>query len=64
MRLNSGLLAITGEKGVPHVLQAGKEFRELARNKLGETTMATPAVSDGILYIRGRAHFYAIGARP
>jgi outer membrane protein assembly factor BamB len=58
-----GRLYITSEEGVTHVLQAGKELRELARNELGETAMA-PAVSDGVLYIRGRAHVYAIGARP
>ncbi len=60
----AGRLYITSEEGVTHVLQAGKEFRQLARNELGETVMATPAVSDGVLYIRGLAHLYAIGARP
>jgi hypothetical protein len=25
--------------------------------------MATPAISDGVLYIRGRKHLFAVGAK-
>jgi hypothetical protein len=30
----------------------------------GETVMATPAISGGVLYIRGGKHLFAIGVRP
>jgi outer membrane protein assembly factor BamB len=36
----------------------------LAENELGETVMATPAISNGTLYIRGGKHLFAIGVRP
>ena len=40
-----------------------KEQREpgyLAVNPMGETVMATPAISDGTLFIRGARHLFAI----
>jgi len=46
---------------VSFVLAEGKEFKELAKNELGETVMATPAIAGGVLYIRGRNHLFAIG---
>ena len=56
-----GKLYITSEDGATFVLAEGKEFKQLAKNELGETVMATPAISGGVLYIRGRNHLYAIG---
>jgi outer membrane protein assembly factor BamB len=56
-----GRLYITSEDGVSFVLAEGKEFKLLAKNELGETVMATPAISGGVLYIRGRNHLFAIG---
>ncbi len=56
-----GRLYITSEDGQTFVLALGKEFKELAKNELGETVMATPAISGGVLYIRGRNHLFAIG---
>ena len=56
-----GRLYITSEDGATIVLAEGKEFNQLAKNELGETVMATPAISGGVLYIRGRNHLFAIG---
>ena len=56
-----GRLYITSEDGVGFVLAEGREFKVLAKNELGETVMATPAISGGVLYIRGRNHLFAIG---
>lgn len=36
-------------------------FRLLARNELGETVRATPAVADGRLYVRTAKHLYCFG---
>lgn len=58
-----GKLYVTSEDGLTHVIAMGKEFRELSRNELGETVMATPAVANGVLFIRGRQHLYAIGEK-
>jgi outer membrane protein assembly factor BamB len=45
------------------VIATGKEYKVLAENELGETVMATPAISDGVLYIRGRKQLFAIGKK-
>jgi len=55
---------ITNEDGHSFVLAPGRAYKVLAENELGETVMATPAISDGALYIRGGKHLFAIGARP
>ena len=41
-------------------MRAGPVFEVLAVNDMGETCMATPAVSEGVLYVRGRKHLFAI----
>ncbi|MCX6626424.1 MAG: PQQ-binding-like beta-propeller repeat protein [Candidatus Solibacter sp.] len=55
---------ITNEDGHSFVLAPGRGYRLLAENELGETAMATPAISGGVLYIRGGKHLFAIGVRP
>ena len=57
-------LYITDEEGHTYVLALGREYKVLAENDLGETVMATPAISDGVVYIRGGKHLFAIGAKP
>jgi outer membrane protein assembly factor BamB len=47
--------------GAVYVLAAEPTFRLLARNELGESVRATPAVADGRLYIRGERHLFCIG---
>lgn len=59
-----GRLYITNEDGHTYVLAGGREYKLLAENELGETVMATPAISDGVIYVRGGKHLFAIGARP
>jgi outer membrane protein assembly factor BamB len=59
-----GRLYITNEDGHTYVLAPGPAYRVLAENELGETVMATPAVSDGVIYLRGRKHLFAIAGQP
>ena len=59
-----GRLYITNEEGRTFVLAAGREYKLIAENELGETVMATPAISGDVLYIRGRKNLFAVGARP
>jgi outer membrane protein assembly factor BamB len=56
-----GKLYFTSEEGEVHVVRAGPAFELLARNPLGEVTLATPAVSEGVLYFRTRGHLVAVG---
>jgi outer membrane protein assembly factor BamB len=50
----------TAEGGTVHVVRAGPEFEELARNELGETCLSTPAISEGRLFFRTRAHLVCV----
>ncbi len=51
----------TGEKGNIYVVKAGTQFELLAVNRMGETCMATPAISQGVLFFRTRSHLVAVG---
>ena len=55
-----GKVYFTGEDGEVHVVRAGPAFELLAKNALGEVTLATPAVSEGVLYFRTRGHLVAV----
>lgn len=51
-----GKLFYTSEDGDIYVLQAGAEPELLGINSMGEVCMATPAISDGRIYIRTQRH--------
>lgn len=55
-----GRLYLTGEDGHVYVLQASAEFEVLATNDMGEVCMATPAISNGELFIRTVKHLYCL----
>jgi outer membrane protein assembly factor BamB len=54
-----GKIYIAAESGSLIVLEAGKSMKVLARNDLGERIMATPAITDGTLYVRTEKYLYA-----
>ena len=56
-----GKLYLPSEDGDIFVIKAGREFKQLARNPVGEFLMATPALSGGTLYVRAHHHLLAIG---
>ncbi|GIW91798.1 MAG: serine/threonine protein kinase [Pirellulaceae bacterium] len=56
-----GKIYLQSEEGVGYVLQPGPEFRLLARNDLGERTLASYAVYGRRLLIRTAGHLYCIG---
>jgi outer membrane protein assembly factor BamB len=58
-----GKIYLSSEDGDLIVLAAGREFRHIATNSMGELVMATPALSNGVLYVRGASTLFAIGAR-
>ena len=53
----------TNEEGHSYVLALGGEYKLLAENDVNEVVMATPAISEGVLYIRGRNHLFAVGTK-
>jgi hypothetical protein len=42
-------------------VKAGPKYELLGKNSIGEVVMATPALSRGLLIIRGLKHVYALG---
>lgn len=65
MLLGLHRLYVTDQMGVTHVLVPSREFNEVAKNPLGdkERTRATPAFSDGQIFIRTYENLYCIGTR-
>ncbi len=55
-----GKVYFTSEDGDVFVVKAGREFGLLARNRIGEIGMATPAISEGTLYFRTDKSLVAI----
>ncbi len=52
---------IQTEDGECYVIKPGPQFEILAVNKLNEVFCASPAVSAGKIFLRGRKHLYCIG---
>lgn len=56
-----GRIYFQNEEGVGTVLKAGKTFVVLAKNDLGERTLASPAVTDNTIFLRSKSHLWRIG---
>ena len=56
-----GKIFLVSETGETIVMQSGRTPTVLARNDLGERAMASPAISNGRIYIRTDDHLYSIG---
>lgn len=52
---------LTSRNGIITVVKAGREFEVLARNDLGEPMSASPAISNGRIYLRTFHALYAVG---
>jgi outer membrane protein assembly factor BamB len=59
----AGRVYCLAEDGSAVVLRAGKKFEVLARNTLGERTLASPAAADGALFVRTAGHLYRLQER-
>ena len=58
---SDGKLYLSSEDGEIFVVKAGPKYELLATNPVGEVMMATPAISDGLLIVRGINHLFAFG---
>jgi hypothetical protein len=56
-----GLVYFLNDEGVANVIKPGPTFTPVARNELGEKCFASPAISDGQIFIRGDKHLFCIG---
>ena len=58
-----GKLYLASEDGDVFVVKAGRQYELLSKNAMGQPLMATPALTQGMLIVRGDKAIYAIGER-
>jgi len=58
-----GKIYLSNEDGEMLVIAAGREFRHIATNSMGELVMATPALSAGVMYVRSSASLFAVARK-
>jgi len=58
-----GLAYFLADDGVTKIVRPGAEEDVIAENPLGEYCYASPAISDGQIFIRGEKHLFCIGSR-
>jgi outer membrane protein assembly factor BamB len=58
-----GRLYAVSREGDVVVLAAAREFKPLARNRLGEGSHSTPAVAGGRMYVRTFSHLISVGGK-
>ncbi len=58
-----GKIYLSNEDGDMLVIAAGRKFEHLGTNSIGELLMATPALSEGVMYIRSAQSVLAVGRK-
>lgn len=58
-----GKIYLPNEDGEILVISAGEKFAHLGTNSMGELLMATPALSEGVLYVRTAQSLFAVGKK-
>ncbi|HUY92412.1 MAG TPA: PQQ-binding-like beta-propeller repeat protein [Pirellulales bacterium] len=56
-----GLAYFLSDEGVMTVVKPGEKYEAVAINPLGEACYASPAISQGRIFLRAQQHLYAIG---
>jgi hypothetical protein len=56
----NGNVYLPEESGKTFVVEASREFRVVAENDIGERTLASLAVSGGVIFLRSDNHLFAI----
>jgi outer membrane protein assembly factor BamB len=55
------LVYCTSDDGIVRVVQPDRSLNVVSTNTLGENSFASPAISQGQIFIRGETHLFAIG---
>lgn len=58
-----GKIYLSNEDGDMLVIAAGRNYAHLGTNSMGELLMATPALSEGVMYVRSAQSLFAIGRK-
>src|SRR5437867_10099791 len=59
----AGLVYFLNDEGVMNVVRPGPVFERVARNELHEKTFASPAISQGQIFLRGDKTLFCVGLR-
>jgi len=59
--LAGGLVYMPNDDGVITVIKPGPTFEVVAKNQIGERMNASPAISNGKIYLRGDKHLFCVG---
>jgi len=57
---SDGKIYLASEDGHVYVLEAGPGFKVIAENDMGESVLATPAISEGLLIYRTQGNVIAV----
>src|SRR5262249_21137589 len=60
---SDGRLYFVSEQGEVRVVKAGPAFELLAVNELGDYGLATPAISNGALFVRSQHYLWSLGKK-
>jgi len=61
--LVGGLVFFINDNGEVNAIKPGRQFERVARYELGESCYASPAISDGQVFLRGFKHLFCIGRK-
>lgn len=61
---SEGRIFFLNTDGLCTIVSAAVRYDELTENQLGEGTLASPAVSDGAIFVRGRNYLYCVAKGP
>ena len=61
--LANGLVYMPNDDGIITVIKPGPVFEMVAQNSIGERMNASPAISNGKIYLRGSEHIFCIGEK-
>ena len=59
--LVGGLVFFINDNGTVNVIKPGPDFERIAKYELGEQCYASPAISNGQVFLRGFKHLFCIG---
>ncbi len=59
----NGLVYLLDDEGVMKIVRPGHDWNVIAVNELGENSYASPAISQGQIFIRGEEHLFCIGEK-
>ncbi len=60
---SGGLVYFLADSGVTKVVRPGPQLEVVAENAIDEYCYASPAISQGQIFLRGEKHLYAIGKK-